>query len=103
MMTPDEILARVLYRDPLMLVIDKPAGLPVHTGPGGGETVEDAFPHLRYGLPKPPSLAHRLDRDTSGCLILGRHHKALSKLGKLFQAGRIGKTYWAVAVGLPPA
>ncbi len=100
-MTPDEILARVLYRDPMMLVLDKPAGLPVHQGPGGGENLESAFGHLRYGLPNPPSLAHRLDRDTSGCLILGRHHKALSKLGKLFQAGRIGKTYWAVVVGVP--
>src|SRR5437867_282454 len=44
----------------------------------------------------PPALAHRLDRETSGCLVLGRHRKALAHLGLLFKHGRIGKTYWAV-------
>ncbi len=102
-MTPEQIQARVLYRDGLMLVIDKPAGLPVHAGPGGGPNLERHFDALRFGFPKPPGLAHRLDRDTSGCLILGRHPKALRRLGKLFQEGRVGKTYWAVVAGTPPA
>jgi tRNA pseudouridine32 synthase/23S rRNA pseudouridine746 synthase/23S rRNA pseudouridine1911/1915/1917 synthase len=102
-MTPDQIQSRVLYRDGLMLVIDKPAGLAVHGGPGGGDNLERYFDHLRYGFPKPPGLAHRLDRDTSGCLALGRHPKALRKLGKLFQEGLVGKTYWAVCAGTPPA
>lgn len=102
-MTPDDILARVLYRDGLILVLDKPAGVPVHAGPGGGLTMESLFEHLRFGLPKPPFLAHRLDRDTSGCLVLGRHAKALRKLGQLFSAGRVDKTYWAVVQGAPPA
>jgi tRNA pseudouridine32 synthase/23S rRNA pseudouridine746 synthase/23S rRNA pseudouridine1911/1915/1917 synthase len=97
-----EIQARLLYRDGLILVIDKPAGLPVHAGPGGGPNLEQCFDGLRFGLKAPPSLAHRLDRDTSGCLVLGRHPKALSKLGKLFQSGQIDKTYWAVVVGAPP-
>ncbi len=66
-MNAQEIQARILYRDALMLVIDKPAGLPVHAGPGGGPNLERSFEHLRFGLPKPPALAHRLDRDTSGC------------------------------------
>ncbi len=98
-----EIQARLLYRDGLILVLDKPAGLPVHAGPGGGPNLEQSFDWLRFGLREPPALAHRLDRDTSGCLVLGRHRKALSKLGKLFQAGQIDKTYWAVVVGAPPA
>ena len=97
-----EIQARLLYRDGLILVIDKPAGLPVHAGPGGGPNLEQCFEALRFGLKAPPSLAHRLDRDTSGCLVLGRHPKALSKLGKLFQERRIDKIYWAVVVGAPP-
>jgi tRNA pseudouridine32 synthase/23S rRNA pseudouridine746 synthase/23S rRNA pseudouridine1911/1915/1917 synthase len=92
----------VLYKDPLMLVVDKPAGVPVHAGPGGGPNLEQGFGALRFGLPRPPALAHRLDRDTSGCLVLGRHPKALRKLGRLFADGRIGKTYWAVVEGAPP-
>ncbi len=83
-------------------MVDKPAGLPVHAGPGGGPNLEDYLDALRFGLPKPPALAHRLDRDTSGCLILGRHRKALSRLGRLFARGRIAKTYWAVVRGAPP-
>ncbi|TCS60147.1 RluA family pseudouridine synthase [Varunaivibrio sulfuroxidans] len=100
-MKPDDLLARLLYRDSLMLIIDKPSGLPVHGGPKGGDNLERHFDPLRFGLPKPPALAHRLDRDTSGCLILGRHTKALRKLGKLFAEGRIEKTYWAVVGNAP--
>lgn len=96
-----DILSRVLYRDALMLVIDKPAGIPVHAGPKGGPNMEQFFDALRFGLPRPPALAHRLDRDTSGCLILGRHRKALAKLGRLFASGQIAKTYWAIVEGGP--
>jgi tRNA pseudouridine32 synthase/23S rRNA pseudouridine746 synthase len=101
--TPDEMLARVLHRDGLMLVIDKPPGLPVHRGPKGGMSLEDYFDALRFGLPRPPSLAHRLDKDTSGCLVLGRHRKALAHLGLLFKHGKVGKTYWAAVEGGPVA
>jgi tRNA pseudouridine32 synthase / 23S rRNA pseudouridine746 synthase len=100
-MNPEEIVARLLYRDGLMLVIDKPAGFAVHKGPKGGESLEDYFGALRFGLPRAPALAHRLDRDTSGCLVLGRHRKALAELGRLFKAGKVGKTYWAVVDGTP--
>ncbi len=100
-MTPEEMVARLLYRDGLMLVIDKPAGFAVHKGPKGGESLEDHFGALRFGLPRAPALAHRLDRDTSGCLVLGRHRKALAELGRLFKQGRVGKTYWAVVEGGP--
>lgn len=93
---------RVLYRDGLILVIDKPAGIAVHPGPGGGPDLESRFDELRFGLPHPPALAHRLDRDTSGCLVLGRHPKALRRLGALFASGRVEKVYWAVVDGQPP-
>jgi len=102
-MTPEEMERRVLYRDGLILVIDKPAGFAVHRGPKGGSSLEDHFDALRFGLPRAPALAHRLDRDTSGCLVLGRHRKALAHLGLLFKHGRIGKTYWAVVEGGPSA
>jgi tRNA pseudouridine32 synthase/23S rRNA pseudouridine746 synthase len=101
--TADDMLSRVLYRDGLMLVLDKPAGLPVHRGPKGGISLEDYFDVLRFGLPRPPALAHRLDKDTSGCLVLGRHRKALAHLGLLFKHGKVGKAYWAVVEGGPEA
>jgi tRNA pseudouridine32 synthase/23S rRNA pseudouridine746 synthase len=101
-----DILAHVLHRDGLMLIIDKPAGIPVHRGPRNsrdksGVALEDFFDALRFGLPRPPVLAHRLDRDTSGCLVLGRHRKATASLGLLFKHNRIDKTYWAVVEGGP--
>lgn len=101
-MAPADIGARLLYRDALMLVIDKPAGLPVHPGPKGGPTLTDHLDALRFGLPRRPEAVHRLDRDTSGCLVLGRHAKALARLGKLFAIGAVEKTYWAIVEGDPP-
>ena len=105
--TEETIAARLLYRDGLMLVLDKPAGIAVHRGPtkgpNAGANLEALFGGLRFGLPRNPALAHRLDRDTSGCLVLGRHHKALEKLGLLFKQSRIAKTYWAVVEGEPEA
>ncbi|WP_315781663.1 RNA pseudouridine synthase [Bradyrhizobium sp. SZCCHNPS1003] len=99
----EEMLARVLHRDGLMLVIDKPAGIPVHKGPKGGPNLEASFDALRFGLPRPPVLAHRLDKETSGCLVLGRHRKATASLGLLFKHSKISKTYWAVVEGGPDA
>jgi tRNA pseudouridine32 synthase/23S rRNA pseudouridine746 synthase len=102
--TQEEIVARLLYRDGLMLVIDKPAGIAVHKGPKASQeskSLEDYFPALRFGLPRAPALAHRLDRETSGCLVLGRHRKALAELGRLFKTGQVGKTYWAIVEGGP--
>lgn len=98
-----EIQARVLHRDGLILVIDKPAGLAVHAGPSRAPNLEECFDALRFGLPRPPALAHRLDADTSGVLVLGRHPKALAKLGRLFSGHATEKTYWAVIQGKPPA
>jgi 23S rRNA-/tRNA-specific pseudouridylate synthase len=74
----------------------------VHPGPGGDPDLESSFDELRFGLPHPPALAHRLDRDTSGCLVLGRHPKALRRLGRLFADGQVEKVYWAIVEGRPP-
>lgn len=100
-MSPEDIVRRLLYRDGLLLIIDKPAGLAVHRGPKGGASLEDWFDALRFGLPRPPALAHRLDKETSGCLVLGRHRKALADLNLMFRHGKVGKTYWAVVEGGP--
>ena len=101
-MTPDELQARVLYRDANILIIDKPAGLAVHKGFGRGPTLDDFLDHLRFEAPQRPALAHRLDRETSGCLVLGRNREALRKLGRLFAGGAVEKIYWAVVEGAPP-
>lgn len=101
-MTEEDILARVLYRDALMLVLDKPAGIAVHAGGAvRGQTLDSFFDALRYGLPRRPELAHRLDRETSGCLVLGRHRKSIADLNALFRDGGVEKIYLAVVEGGP--
>ncbi len=104
-LSQDELPFALLHRDAMMLVIDKPMGLPVHRGPAAkGRSVlvlTDYLDALRFGLPRRPEAAHRLDRDTSGCLVLGRHPRAMAQLNQLFRHGRIGKTYWAVIEGEP--
>jgi len=102
-MTPQELQARVLYRDGGILVIDKPAGLAVHPGPRTPESLERYLGALRFGIRETPRLVHRLDRDTSGCLMLARHARAVRKLGRLFASRAVEKTYWAVVEGGPAA
>ncbi|HIJ61645.1 MAG TPA: RNA pseudouridine synthase [Rhodospirillaceae bacterium] len=100
--TAAELQARVLYRDSNLIILDKPAGLAVHGGPRTDQHLEGLLEALCFGLARPPRLAHRIDRDTAGCLVLARHDKALARMGRLFAAGRVTKTYWAVVAGRPP-
>jgi tRNA pseudouridine32 synthase / 23S rRNA pseudouridine746 synthase len=100
-LTEAEINACLLYRDALILVLNKPAGIAVHVTGHDKIALDQSFHHLQFGLPKKPELAHRLDRGTSGCLVLGRHRQALIKLGKLFENQRVNKTYRAICVGVP--
>ena len=94
---------RVLFIDGEALVIDKPAGLAVHPGPKTPESLEHYLPQLRFGFQRPPSPVHRLDRDTSGCLLLSRHPKAHKRFAAAFEAGAVAKTYLAVVGGVPEA
>ena len=90
----------ILFRDARFVVLDKPAGLPVHAGPRGGPSVEDCFSDLsrrRDG----PWLAHRLDADTAGCLVVALRRAALHAAQAAFAEGRAAKTYWAVVRGAP--
>jgi tRNA pseudouridine32 synthase / 23S rRNA pseudouridine746 synthase len=96
---PASLPARVLHRDADVIILDKPAGVPVHRGPGGGDNLEAHFGLLCFGASGVPALAHRLDKDTSGCLVLGRSREALARLGRLFRDGKVAKTYWAVVAG----
>ncbi len=92
---------RILAIDAHVLILDKPAGLAVHPGPATPHSLEAHLIQLREGFVRSPQPAHRLDRDTSGCLVLGRHPKALKRLMALFAEGRVAKTYWAIVDGAP--
>lgn len=90
----------ILFQNDHYVVLDKPAGLPVHAGPRGGPSVEDWFGRLsrrRAG----PWLVHRLDADTAGCLVIALRRQALLDAQALFAAGLARKTYWAVVAGVP--
>jgi len=92
---------RILYEDAEALVIDKPAGLAVHPGPSTPRSLEDHLSELRLGFRREPTPVHRLDRDTSGCLLLARNPKAHKRFAAEFEAGRVVKTYLAVLDGMP--
>jgi tRNA pseudouridine32 synthase / 23S rRNA pseudouridine746 synthase len=92
---------RILFIDGEAIVLDKPAGLAVHPGPATRESLEDFLPNLRFGFQRSPTPVHRLDRDTSGCLLLARNPKAHKRFAAEFEAGRVEKTYLAVLDGLP--
>jgi 23S rRNA-/tRNA-specific pseudouridylate synthase len=85
-----------------VIILDKPAGLPVHRGPRGGASLEDWLPALRQGKRHLPQPAHRLDADTAGCLALGRTKPDIAALNRVFAEGQAQKTYWAVLVAPPP-
>lgn len=92
---------RVIFIDAEALVIDKPAGLAVHPGPSTRDSLEDLLDDLRFGFRRPPSPVHRLDRDTSGCLLLARNDRAHKRFARTFDEGRVEKMYVAVLDGVP--
>lgn len=94
---------RVLTIDGEAIVIDKPAGLAVHPGARTRESLEDYLHHLRFGFHRLPLPVHRLDRDTSGCLLLARNPKAHKAFQRAFEEHRVEKTYVAVLDGVPEA
>jgi len=96
------IEACVIFRDAHLIAIDKPAGLPCQGGSGLGSRHVDALTEaLRFGYSERPVLVHRLDRDTSGVLLLARTARIARRLGALFRGRETGKTYWALAAGVP--
>ena len=89
----------ILFVDGEAVVIDKPAGLPVDTPRAGGNSVETRIEELSLGFKRPPVPMHRLDRDTSGCLLLARNPKARARFQQAFETGAITKSYLAVLDG----
>lgn len=103
-LTPElarEAQSWVLYKDKDILVINKPAGLPVQGGSKISKHLDGLLPALQFDAKDVPRLVHRLDKDTSGVLLLARHVAAASALQKAFAAKTIRKTYLALVVGTP--
>ena len=96
-----DLQQRVLFIDSEAVVIDKPAGLAVHPGPSTRRSLEDELDPLRFGFRRPPSAVHRLDRDTSGCLLLARNERAHKRFARAFDEGRADKRYAAILSGVP--
>lgn len=107
--SPEPFAFEILYEDPHLLVINKPAGVVVHPAAGNPEgTVVNAllgrYPAMAEifaGEPNRPGIIHRLDKDTSGCLVVAKTAEAKFKLGKAFADRKTGKTYLAICRGVP--
>lgn len=91
----------VLYRDASVIVLDKPAGLAVQGGSGQTRHLDAMLDALRFGADERPRLVHRLDKDTSGVLLLARGAAVARALGAAFQGKTVRKLYWAAVVGRP--
>jgi len=89
----------ILCEDGEALVIDKPAGLPLDRPRSGGPSLDDELPYLRLGFAREPLPVHRLDRDTSGCLLLARNSKALKRFAKAFEERLVTKRYLGIVAG----
>ena len=91
----------ILFEDGEALVIDKPAGLPIERPRRGGPALEDHFEELKLGFQRAPVPVHRIDTDTSGCLLLARNPKALKRFAKSFEDRLVEKRYLGVLAGVP--
>ena len=91
----------ILYEDGEALVIDKPGGLPIERPRAGGPSLEDHLEELKLGFQRPPVPVHRIDTDTSGCLLLARNPKALKRFARAFEERAVGKRYLGILAGVP--
>lgn len=97
----DFIRSLVIHRDDDVIVLNKPAGLAVQGGTNTLRHVDGLLDGLIFDAEKRPKLVHRLDRDTSGCLVLARHPRAAAALGEVFRDRDTDKIYWAIVTGAP--
>lgn len=89
----------ILFEDAEALVVDKPAGLPIERPRAGGASLEDHLEQLKLGFQRAPMPVHRLDTDTSGCLLLARNPRALKRFSAAFEARQVEKGYLGVVSG----
>jgi 23S rRNA pseudouridine955/2504/2580 synthase len=98
----DVLRKMLLHEDDKVFVFNKPAGLAVQGGSGVSRHVDDMLEAWRNKKGEKPRLVHRLDRDTSGVLVVARTRLAAMKLAEAFRARETKKTYWALVKGVPP-
>ena len=91
----------ILFEDGEALVIDKPGGLPIERPRKGGPSLEDHLDALKLGFQRAPAPVHRLDTDTSGCLLLARNPKALKRFARAFEERLVEKRYLGILDGEP--
>ena len=91
----------ILFEDGEALVIDKPGGLPIERPRAGGPSLEDHLEELKLGFQRPPVAVHRIDTDTSGCLLMARNPKALKRFARAFEERSVGKRYLGILAGIP--
>ncbi len=91
----------VIYRDDHIIVLNKPAGLPTQGGSKQVRHVDSMAEALRFGLEEKPRLVHRLDKDTSGVLVLARTRSVAAALTEAFRSRDTRKIYWAIVAGVP--
>ncbi len=96
-----QLRARVLHRDEMVIALDKPAGLAVQGGTKTPHHLDAMLEALRFGSNQRPRLVHRLDKDTSGVILIARDGPAAAKLTAAFRARTARKIYWAVVAGVP--
>ncbi|HCD16265.1 MAG TPA: RluA family pseudouridine synthase, partial [Rhodobiaceae bacterium] len=92
--------ASIIHRDQDLLVLNKPSGLAVQGGSKTNQHLDGVLPELAFGAPEAPRLVHRLDRDTSGLLVLARNRKAAQFLTRQFAEHTVEKIYWALVYGV---
>jgi 23S rRNA pseudouridine955/2504/2580 synthase len=97
-----EIAKLVIHCDDWVIALNKPPGLAVQGGSGTERHVDGMLDALRFGLEERPRLVHRLDKDTSGILLLARNGQSAKRLSESFRDRQTEKLYWAVVVGVPP-
>ncbi|MBC7768786.1 MAG: RluA family pseudouridine synthase [Phycisphaerales bacterium] len=97
----DFIRSLVIHRDDDVIVLNKPHGIAVQGGPKTTRHIDGLLDGLKFDADKKPKLVHRLDRDTSGCLVLARHPRAAAFLGEAFRDRDTDKIYWAIVIGAP--
>jgi 23S rRNA pseudouridine955/2504/2580 synthase len=97
----DFIERMILYEDDDVLVLNKPFGIPVQGGTGTKRHIDGLLAGMSDRFGDRPRLVHRLDRDTTGVLLVAKHRDAAAKLGRIFQTRSAAKTYWALVKGVP--